>query len=1092
MTQVWEQPAFSEWTSTNTTTWDTSRYNTVSCDGSHTVEQQGIHALAGSNSGWHSTTNSLPHWVGFYTKLIIVKSFSFRVDGNTGYVPTTFYWQGSNDGSTWETLGSFSRNQNMVEDETYVIPENKRSAYKFHRLYITAAPNSYQYVCNLRINAELETISERLQSYIGWSQPVVTSNTSYGIISASSSAENCEAFRAVDTVTSTESNGWATDNSQEGWWKWEFPESLKFKRIVFVNRNSETNDPEVLFQQCQFYAGNRTSRMGSPFSVSKSREYVTVDCDNLESNILYFYKLGGKYSGIGELIIEATSCKPTAHVVTTKSIKNVYAYGKPLCQLYNAGSLIWKNPSIITYDDFVYPKMTDNFSYGILNASDSAADSYLAFDSDNINSYMASTPGPQWILWTLPHDILVKEITFKNAYSLEGERSKTVQFFADESMSVPLTEEFIAKNSDGGETVIEVPAIKTNKIYCYIKDGYGENNIVGVGEIKILGRTKKHEQPLEYFSKADFPELHANTSNELIPWVQPVLFSNNSYGKVSASSTSSYGNQPYTALDGIPNSRGWATDNSSIGWWKWELPETITIKGLVYVGQGTGENKESDTVCQGRFYADEAKTIPIGDPIDQSLVQDFVRIEVENIPEEGIETNCIYFDKTGGGPYSGMAELYVSAVCRGSIVSVSTNNTALEESEFYKLFDGNSSEIGWVSNEVSSWESHIEEDYAPWTCPIFSSNTTWGTVSASSEGYPAYYALNGTFGNSSDYSNTWESAGETSAWWKWKFASSLRVSKIRVYNRAYSASYYTDTVTIRTFDKSEVLLDTSLVPRQENSYVELVFDVPRDLDGIYIDVTGTSYVGIGEIEIEAQSGVSLEVHPPTADLFFEKDPMLVNGVTITNGDSAVTSFEWQVSNDGRSYKTFGIIPTPEFSHYANSQCNVPIPHDEKSYKYHRCIIRGLADSANVVSMKELSLNTYARDFVEVDFSYPFTNTSGLTISNINGWFPDGSSQAFVNNDIVDGGSTSMQISIEISDDVELFYKIGVSSESNYDFARFYLNSVELHSMSGTNDAESSVKLSPGTHIIECEYSKDGSVTAGSDCMYLYYLKTRKS
>lgn len=627
--------------------------------------------------------------------------------------------------------------------------------------------------------------SGQISEYFGWSQPAVTSNTSHGIISASSFAENCEAYRALDAVTSLESNGWATDNSQEGWWKWELPQSLRFKRIIFVNRNSETNDPEIVSQQCQFYAGDKTTKMGSPFIVSKSREYVTIDCGNLESNILYFYKLGGRYSGIGELIIEASVLTPSTQVVAiSRDLKNIYSNGKSISQLYSAGKLIWTNPNTVGYTAFISPKMLDNFSYGCLNASNSAGDCFKLFDTDNVNSYVSTEAGPQWLLWILPHEILVKEITFKNAYSAEGNRSKTVQFFADEERTIPITEEFLAINADGGVSEITALNVKTDKIYCYIKDSYGSNDLAGIGEIQIRGRTKQHAEFLEdlLFSKTDL---------------------------------------------------------------------------------------------------------------------DF---------EEDVE--------------------------------VSINSVADSNNPEIKLFDGNDLEICWTSEEISSWD------------PL------------------------------------------------------------------------------------------------ENS----IF--------------------------------------PTIDFYFKNEKQLVNGITITNGDSAVTLFDWQVSNDAVEYKSLGLIQTPIFSHIPNSECNIAIPHDKTSYRYHRFIIRGLANDAKVVSMKELKLNTYKSGFQAVNFSYPFTDLTGIDLKNPFNWFIDSSTCAYTNNDIGNNGSTSLEFTIT-TEHAKLLYQIGVSSESNYDWAVFSLDGVELQKISGTKTVESSVELSAGSHTIVCTYYKDGSSSVSSDCMYLYYLKTEK-
>ena len=155
---AWTQPPFADWIGNNDGVWDTSRLYTCTCDGSHNpIDQGGVASLAGSNNGWHTAISYLPHWVGYYTEPIKVSKFGFQVDATTTYIPTAFHWDGSNDGSTWTTLGSFIRNNTLTTYEEYTIPEANRGMYKYHRLYITNGNNSrYCFVCNVNITATKE------------------------------------------------------------------------------------------------------------------------------------------------------------------------------------------------------------------------------------------------------------------------------------------------------------------------------------------------------------------------------------------------------------------------------------------------------------------------------------------------------------------------------------------------------------------------------------------------------------------------------------------------------------------------------------------------------------------------------------------------------------------------------------------------------------------------------------------------------------------------------------------------------------------------------------------------------------------------
>lgn len=793
----------------------------------------------------------------------------------------------------------------------------------------------------------------QLTHWLGWQQPTsILSNTSYGTISASSYATNCEPYKAVDGVTSTESLGWATDNASEGWWKWVLPETLRFKRLVFVNRNSDTSDSEVLSQQCQFYIGDKETKMGKAFSVSESREYITIDCGNLESNTLYFYKLGGKYSGIGELIIEATTEKETVQEVYMSSISKVYTNNKPVVQVYNAGTLVWEDETLDPYTDVEVPVFTDNFTYGVLNSSTSAATAYRALDQVDhstdstldYNCYVSTSAAPQWIMWTLPFEVLVKHITFKNNYSADGERTKTAQFFADEAMTIPLTEEFTAVDEDGGVSEFDVSAIKTDTIYCYLKEGYGTNGIVGVGEISITARKRTS-------ASAEVLDLTKYTKFDI-----PVLTSN---------------------------------DSSS----------------------------------------------------------DFV---------------------------------------------VSTNNSVDQESttdSIYKLFDEDVSNVGWTSNEVTSLEDTETETYTLWTQPTFTSNTTWGTVTASEENNPAYGALDGTLAGSSSYSNSWECT-DSSGWWNWEFKETLYVEKMRLYQRADGANYYTDTAVIKTASDGETL-GTVSVPKSNDGYVDLDLGDKVELNNLYISVSGSSYVGLGEIQLTAYTKKSIE--PPAYVQMDLSSACTANGVTLCNGNSAIKTFEWQTSASGSTWNSLGTIQTPSFSWAVNSQCNVALPMNGAAYKHHRFIPRSLADDATVISMTELIPNFYTKNFQELNFVYPFDDIPDwVTMSNTNGWAPDSSLQAFKCNTIDNSSSTSMTMTLECSESMLLGYKLGVGSEANYDLATFSIDGTQIWSSSGTDTTESTYSLSAGSHTLTFSYSTDGSNLYNGNYMCIYYLTCIKT
>ena len=74
------------------------------------------------------------------------------------------------------------------------------------------------------------------------------------------------------------------------------------------------------------------------------------------------------------------------------------------------------------------------------------------------------------------------------------------------------------------------------------------------------------------------------------------------------------------------------------------------------------------------------------------------------------------------------------------------------------------------------------------------------------------------------------------------------------------------------------------------------------------------------------------------------------------------------------------------------------------------------------------------------------------------------------------------------------FKRKVSSESGWDFLRFFADGVEKLSWSGEQDWGDATcnltALGPGEHVLEWRYVKDGSVSRGSDCAWIDRVQWR--
>jgi len=95
----------------------------------------------------------------------------------------------------------------------------------------------------------------------------------------------------------------------------------------------------------------------------------------------------------------------------------------------------------------------------------------------------------------------------------------------------------------------------------------------------------------------------------------------------------------------------------------------------------------------------------------------------------------------------------------------------------------------------------------------------------------------------------------------------------------------------------------------------------------------------------------------------------------------------------------------------------------------------------------------------------------------------GGGNVLMNNDINDNETTFFEITGDIA---EINFQYYVSSESNYNWFRFYVDGAEVVKKSGTVAWTFYAKndFTPGNHTVKFEYKKDGSVNGGADAAFL--------
>lgn len=160
--------------------------------------------------------------------------------------------------------------------------------------------------------------------------------------------------------------------------------------------------------------------------------------------------------------------------------------------------------------------------------------------------------------------------------------------------------------------------------------------------------------------------------------------------------------------------------------------------------------------------------------------------------------------------------------------------------------------------------------WSTWKQTTFTSNTTWGNLSASSSnvGKEPYFALDGN-------TNTqWE--GKTKIFpcdLIWKFEKPLRVRSIELTNKNSSSTYYSKTVNVYAESEKTTLLKSGIFPNAKLGKLTITFDSPVCLDEIALEFADSynGQTGIAEMVLNADIGEELpEVKVDSAYLLTDK------------------------------------------------------------------------------------------------------------------------------------------------------------------------------------------------------------------------------
>jgi len=90
--------------------------------------------------------------------------------------------------------------------------------------------------------------------------------------------------------------------------------------------------------------------------------------------------------------------------------------------------------------------------------------------------------------------------------------------------------------------------------------------------------------------------------------------------------------------------------------------------------------------------------------------------------------------------------------------------------------------------------------------------------------------------------------------------------------------------------------------------------------------------------------------------------------------------------------------------------------------------------------------------------------------------------------ITDNQASALELVVDVSMNDTISFWMKVSSESGYDYLKFYIDDSEKGSWSGEEGwSLEKVAITEGEHTLKWAYEKDGSVSNGDDCAWLDYI-----
>ncbi len=205
-----------------------------------------------------------------------------------------------------------------------------------------------------------------------------------------------------------------------------------------------------------------------------------------------------------------------------------------------------------------------------------------------------------------------------------------------------------------------------------------------------------------------------------------------------------------------------------------------------------------------------------------------------------------------------------------------------------------------------------------------------------------------------------------------------------------------------------------------------------------------------------------------------------------HGIASAGTFTLNVENTGINIDNTNVSTEPIASGETFSQtCNITVSDDYNQTQPLNLTARLQTNGYYINITAEIPIGPISEDYETGDFTKFDWQSSGDSPWVIDQSTVHTGDYSAKSGDITDNQHSDMYLTLNILTDGQISFYRKVSSESGWDYLKFYIDGTKIDEWSGEQDwQQETYNVSAGEHTFKWTYVKDGSVSDGQDCGWI--------